>query len=53
MMEHLGKPRTVDRLLNAIDRICAAAIMTPYVGGTSSTHEVTDAMVHRIRAANS
>lgn len=53
MMEHLGETRTAGRLLNGIDRVCAVAIMTPDVGGTSSVREVTDAMVHQIQAANS
>jgi len=52
MLEHLGEAETAQRLLDAVEQVCAAGIMTPDVGGTASTREVTDAVVEAIRGAN-
>ena len=41
-----------DRILDAVEQVCAAGIMTPDVGGTATTSEVTDAVVEAIRGAN-
>jgi len=52
MLEHLGEAAAAKRLLDAIDQICAAGIMTPDVGGVAATAEVTDAVVEAIRGSN-
>ena len=52
MLEHLGEPRAAAALMTAIEHVCAAGILTPDVGGKSTTKEVTRAMVEAIRGAN-
>ena len=52
MLEHLGEPRAAAALMTAIEQVCAAGILTPDVGGTSTTKDVTRAMVDAIRGAN-
>jgi len=52
MLDHLGEPKAAERLLAAIEDVCAAGIMTPDVGGTASTCQVTEAMVAAIRGKN-
>lgn len=52
MLEHLGETTIANRLLEAMERVCAAAVMTPDVGGTATTEEVTNAVVEQIRGAN-
>ena len=52
MLEHLGQPEPAQRLMKAIEDVCAAGVMTPDVGGTATTREVTDAVIESIRGAN-
>ncbi|MCL4141949.1 UNVERIFIED_CONTAM: hypothetical protein GTU68_057230 [Idotea baltica] len=52
MLEHLGESIIAKRLLEAMERVCAEGIMTPDVGGTATTEEVTKAVVEQIRGAN-
>ena len=52
MLEHLGEQPAADRLMKAIEEVCAAGIMTPDVGGTATTAEVTEAMIAAIRGSN-
>lgn len=52
MLEHLGEPGAADRLLRAVEEVCAAGIMTPDVGGNATTQEVTDAVVEQVRGSN-
>ncbi|MBF9058159.1 tartrate dehydrogenase [Rhodobacterales bacterium HKCCSP123] len=52
MLEHLGQPAAATRLMAAVEQVCAAGILTPDVGGTSTTQEVTDAVVEAVRGAN-
>jgi len=52
MLEHLGEPAAAERLMRAVDAVCAAGIMTPDVGGKATTQEVTDAVIGAIRGAN-
>ena len=52
MLEHLGEPRAAAALMTAIEQVCAAGILTPDVGGTATTTDVTRAMVDAIRGAN-
>ena len=52
MLEHLGEADASARLMKALEEVCAAGIMTPDVGGTATTREVTEAMIAAIRGSN-
>ena len=52
MLEHLGQADAAARIMVAIEEVCAAGIMTPDVGGTATTQEVTDAVINAVRGAN-
>jgi tartrate dehydrogenase/decarboxylase/D-malate dehydrogenase len=52
MLEHLGEPKAAARLMRAVESVCAAGIMTPDIGGTATTQEVTDAVVAAIKGSN-
>ena len=52
MLDHLGEPSAAKRLLDAVDQVCSAGIMTPDVGGTATTQDVTEAVIDAIRGKN-
>jgi tartrate dehydrogenase/decarboxylase / D-malate dehydrogenase len=52
MLEHLGEPDGAARLMRAVERVCADGIMTPDVGGTATTREVTEAVIAAINGSN-
>jgi len=52
MLEHLGEAAPADRLMKAVEDVCAAGIMTPDVGGKATTRNVTDAVIASIRGSN-
>lgn len=52
MLEHLGQDAAAKRLMRAVEAICAQGVMTPDVGGTATTQQVTDAVCEAIRSAN-
>jgi tartrate dehydrogenase/decarboxylase/D-malate dehydrogenase len=52
MLEHLGEVVQAQRLMKAVEDVCAAGILTPDVGGTATTREVTDAVIETIRGSN-
>ena len=52
MLEHIGEPAAAERLMRAVDAVCASGVMTPDVGGSATTQEVTDAVIAAIRGAN-
>lgn len=52
MLEHLGESEIATRLMVAVDQVCSKGIMTPDVGGTANTVEVTQAVIEAIRGAN-
>jgi tartrate dehydrogenase/decarboxylase/D-malate dehydrogenase len=52
MLDHLGEADAARRLMKAIEQVCAAGIMTPDVGGSAATQEVTDAVIAAIRESN-
>jgi tartrate dehydrogenase/decarboxylase / D-malate dehydrogenase len=52
MLEHLGESDAASRLMRAVETVTAKAILTPDVGGTATTQEVTDAVCQAIRGAN-
>jgi len=53
MLEHLGEASAADRLMKAVEDVCARGIMTPDVGGDADTQQVTDAVVEAVRGSNS
>jgi tartrate dehydrogenase/decarboxylase/D-malate dehydrogenase len=53
MLEHLGQPRAAKRLMAAIERVTANAVLhTPDLGGKSTTAAVTDAICELVRIEN-
>lgn len=52
MLDHLGEAAASAHLMNAVERVCAEGIMTPDIGGTATTQEVTDAVIEAIRGRN-
>lgn len=52
MLEHLGEPAAAARLMRAVEKVCAEGVMTPDVGGTATTAEVTKAVCDAIRGEN-
>jgi tartrate dehydrogenase/decarboxylase/D-malate dehydrogenase len=52
MLEHLGEAEAAGRLMRAIEQVTAAGILTPDVGGTATTKQVTDAVVDAIYSSN-
>ena len=45
MLEHLGETTAARRLLDAVERVVAAGIHTPDLGGTARTADVTEAVI--------
>lgn len=52
MLEHLGEPAAAARLMRAVEKVSADGVMTPDVGGTATTRQVTDAVCEAIRMEN-
>ncbi|OSQ50578.1 tartrate dehydrogenase [Marivita geojedonensis] len=52
MLDHLGEPDASARLMRAVEKVCSEGILTPDVGGTATTREVTDAVCEAIRGDN-
>ena len=52
MLEHLGEPLAARVLMTAVERVTAEGILTPDVGGTATTQQVTDAVCSAIEGAN-
>ncbi|MGB0795170.1 MAG: tartrate dehydrogenase [Candidatus Puniceispirillaceae bacterium] len=52
MLEHIGQPDASHRIMRAVEAVCAEGVMTPDIGGTASTQQVTDAVIGHIRGAN-
>jgi tartrate dehydrogenase/decarboxylase/D-malate dehydrogenase len=52
MLEHLGEPQAAARLMAAVEKVSEDGIMTPDIGGTATTQEVTDAVCDAIRSSN-
>jgi tartrate dehydrogenase/decarboxylase/D-malate dehydrogenase len=44
MLEHLGEVAASRRLMTAIERVTAAGQLTPDLGGTATTAQVTEAV---------
>ncbi len=52
MLEHLGEVAASTRLMAALETVCAAGVLTPDVGGTATTRDVTRAVIEEIRVSN-
>lgn len=52
MLDHLGEDGASRRLMAAVERVCEAGILTPDVGGSATTRQVTDAVIDAIRGSN-
>ena len=52
MLDHLGEHEASARLMRAVEKVCADGIVTPDVGGSATTREVTDAVCEAIRGEN-
>lgn len=52
MLDHLGEPDASARLMRAVEAVCAAGVLTPDVGGTATTEQVTDAVIAAIHGSN-
>lgn len=52
MLEHLGETKAAARLMEAVEKVAEDGVMTPDIGGTATTQEVTDAVCEAIRASN-
>ncbi|MFX4219673.1 MAG: tartrate dehydrogenase [Thalassobaculum sp.] len=52
MLEHLGEATAAARLMEAVEKVTAEGVITPDIGGTATTQQVTDAVCEAIRASN-
>jgi len=52
MLEHLGERDAAARLMAAVEKVTAAGVLTPDVGGSATTREVTDAVIDAIYSSN-
>ena len=53
LLEHLGEPRAAQRLLAAVEAVTArGTVLTPDLGGTATTAEVTAAVIAALAGAN-
>src|SRR6478752_7217642 len=52
MLEHLGEKDAAVRLMAAVEKVCAAGVLTPDVGGKATTKDVTDAVIEAIQGSN-
>ena len=50
MLGHLGEPTAAARLMRSIERVTAAQVFTPDLGGRATTREVTDAVLRALGA---
>jgi tartrate dehydrogenase/decarboxylase/D-malate dehydrogenase len=49
MLEHLGEAAASGRLMQAIETVTAAGVLTPDLGGEATTADVTRAVIARIK----
>lgn len=50
MLEHLGEQEAAAQLMSAVEETCKAGIMTPDIGGTATTKDVTESVIANIQA---
>jgi tartrate dehydrogenase/decarboxylase/D-malate dehydrogenase len=52
MLDHLGENDAADRLMRAVEAVTSEGVLTPDIGGTATTQEVTVAVCRMIRGSN-
>ena len=52
MLEHLGEKSAAELLMRAVEQVCEAGVLTPDLGGTATTKDVTRAVCEAVRGAN-
>jgi tartrate dehydrogenase/decarboxylase/D-malate dehydrogenase len=52
MLEYLGEKPAADLLMQAVEQVCAAGILTPDLGGKATTKDVTRAVCEAVRGIN-
>jgi tartrate dehydrogenase/decarboxylase/D-malate dehydrogenase len=52
MLEHLGEAAAATTLMTAVEQVCADGVLTPDLGGSATTAEVTRAVVAALKGAN-
>lgn len=52
MLEHLGEPDAARLLMRAVEQVCALGVMTPDLGGSATTADVTRAVCDAVRGLN-
>ena len=52
MLEHLGEDAAAGALMRAVEQVCGSGLLTPDLGGTATTAEVTRAVCEAVRGAN-
>jgi tartrate dehydrogenase/decarboxylase/D-malate dehydrogenase len=52
MLDHLGEAGAAARLMRAIERVTAAQVFTPDLGGQATTREVTNAVLRALEGDN-
>ena len=50
MLEHLGEAKAAARLMHAIEKVTAAGVFTPDLGGKATTKDVTEAVCAALEA---
>ena len=48
MLDHLGLTSEAERVMHAIDATCQSGILTPDLGGTATTSQVTDSVIDHL-----
>ncbi len=52
MLEHLGEKAAAGVLMRAVEQVCLAGILSPDLGGSATTQEVTRAVCEAVRGMN-
>jgi len=53
LLEHLGEPRAAQRIMAAVEAVTARGqVLTPDLGGTATTEQVTQAVIAALEGAN-
>jgi len=53
MLEHLGEPAAAQRLMRAVEAVTVRGdVLTPDLGGTATTVQVTEAVIAALKGAN-
>jgi tartrate dehydrogenase/decarboxylase/D-malate dehydrogenase len=53
MLEHLGEAPAAQRLMRAVEAVTARGeVLTPDLGGSATTAQVTDAVIAALKGAN-